>query len=172
MFHTGCERWNTGWFEGQADCCERGWFIVWKRPVLFWIIFLWYSRNTVFEWQLVLYLWRWHKLDCLCLIKKGPSFGIVIRFLSGSTVRMLGQDNHKKTEYVIYIPFSIMFVWYISLILLLITFNCFLHVFFLPYQKDTHELANATIIISGIGIYNTLCCMESFLFWTNRTTFR
>ena len=134
MFHTGCKHWNAGWFEGQADCCDQGWFIVWKRPVLFWIIFLWYSRNTVFEWQLVLYLWRWHKLDCLCLIKKGPSFGIVIRFLSGSTVRMLGQDNHKKQStwsiYDLVLCVFDIFHWYFYPLLIII-----FHVFFLPSPK-------------------------------------
>ena len=38
MFHTGCKWWAVGQFKGQADFYELGWFIVWNRPLLLWLI--------------------------------------------------------------------------------------------------------------------------------------
>ena len=53
ILHTGCERWNAGQFEGQADCCEWGWFFVINRPILLWLSFFkveaticYYSSNN------------------------------------------------------------------------------------------------------------------------------
>ena len=50
ILNTKCERWKSGWFKGQADCCERGRFIVINWPVLLWLSFLWYGTHPVFEW--------------------------------------------------------------------------------------------------------------------------
>ena len=50
ILHTRCKRWNAGRFEGWADFCEWGWFIVKNLPVLLWLSFLWYGTHPVFEW--------------------------------------------------------------------------------------------------------------------------
>ena len=50
IFHTKCERWNSGQLRSQAGFCEQDWFIVRNWSVLLWQILLWYGTHVVFEW--------------------------------------------------------------------------------------------------------------------------